>query len=108
MLRIRKQDQVVVIAGRDKGKHGEVMSVLPKGRYLVSGVHMVKKHTKPNPNMNIEGGIIEKEAPIQGSNIAIYNLSSSKADRVGFQFAEGDDGKKKKIRVYKSTQTPID
>lgn len=108
MLKIKKQDQVVVIAGKDKGKRGEVLSVLKDGRYLVSGVNLVKKHTRPNPNMNVEGGIVEKEAPIRASNVAIYNQESGKADRVGFQFVDEADGKKRKIRIYKSTKKPVD
>lgn len=98
MLKIKRNDEVVVIAGKDKGKHGKVLNVMADGRLLVSGVNMIKKHTRPDPNRGITGGIVEKEAPIQASNIAIYNAETQKADRVGFRV---DDGKK--VRFFKST-----
>lgn len=101
--KIKRDDEVVVIAGRDKGKRGKVQRVLDDGRVIVAGVQMVKKHQKPNPQMEIPGGIIEKEAPIAASNVAIWNPSSSKADRVGFRTLE--DGKK--VRVFKSTGETI-
>lgn len=103
MLKIKEKDEVIVIAGRDKGKRGEVIKTLKDGRYLVAGVNLVKKHKKPNPQSETEGGIIEQEAPIQASNVSIYNEVSGKRDRVGFRFEDG-----KKIRFYKSTQTPVD
>lgn len=99
MLKIKKDDEVIVIAGKDKGKRGKVTRVLANGKLIVSGIQMIKKHQKPNPQMNIAGGIIEKEAAIQVSNVAIYNASTQKADRVGFKIE--DD--KKKVRVYKSS-----
>ena len=71
--KIKSDDEVVVIAGRDKGKRGKVQKILDDGRLIVTGVHMIKKHQKPNPQAEIPGGIIEKEAPIQVSNIAIWN-----------------------------------
>ena len=71
MLKIKRDDEVVIIAGKDKGKRGKVLKVLDNGRMVVSGVQMIKKHQKPNPNAGIPGGIIEKEAPIQASNVAI-------------------------------------
>jgi len=98
MRKIKRDDEIIVIAGRDKGKRGKVLKVQDDGRLLVSGVNMVKKHQKPNPNMGVPGGIIEKEAPIQASNVAIFNASANKADRVGFKMLE--DGKK--VRVFKS------
>lgn len=104
MRKIKRDDQVIVIAGRDKGKRGAVNRVLPDGRLIVSGVHMVKKHQKPNPQLGVSGGIVEKEAPIQISNVAIYNPASQKADRVGFKVLE--DGKK--IRVFKSNGEAVD
>lgn len=97
--KIKSNDEVVVIAGRDKGKRGKVQKVLADGRLIVSGVHMIKKHQKPNPQAEMPGGIIEKEAPIQASNVAIWNEAEAKADRVGFKQLE--DGKK--VRVFKST-----
>lgn len=101
--KIKRDDEVVVIAGRDKGKRGKVQRILDDGRIIVSGIQMIKKHQKPNPQMEIPGGIIEKEAPIEASNVAIWNPSSSKADRVGFRTLE--DGKK--VRVFKSTGETI-
>ncbi|MBC6427810.1 MAG: 50S ribosomal protein L24 [Cellvibrionales bacterium] len=108
--KIRRDDEVIVIAGRDKGKRGTVQRVLANGRLLVSGVHRVKKHQKPNPQMQIPGGIIEKEAPIHVSNVAIWNATTSKPDRVGFKLIEGDAKAKKptkKQRIYKSSGEPI-
>lgn len=97
--KIKSDDEVVVIAGRDKGKRGTVQKILDDGRLIVTGVHMIKKHQKPNPQAEIPGGIIEREAPIQVSNVAIWNSAESKADRVGFKNLE--DGKK--VRIFKST-----
>jgi len=103
MRKIKREDEVVVIAGRDKGKRGKVVRVLSDDRLIVSGIHLVKKHTKPNPQLGVAGGIVEKEAPIQVSNVAILNPKTNKADRVGFK-VEGD----KKVRVFKSTGETID
>ncbi|WP_028293123.1 50S ribosomal protein L24 [Oceanobacter kriegii] len=103
MLKIRSKDEVVVIAGKDKGKRGSVQKVLADGRLIVTGVNMVKKHQKPNPYLQQPGGIIEKEAGIQASNVAIWNPKTEKADRVGFK-VEGD----KKVRIFKSTGDVID
>lgn len=97
--KLRRDDEVVVIAGKDKGKRGKVTRVLEDGRLIVSGVQVIKKHQKPNPQLEIPGGIIEKEAPIAVSNVAIWNAETGKADRVGFKVL--DDGKK--VRVYKSS-----
>ncbi len=104
MKKIRRDDEIVVIAGRDKGKRGKVLAVNADGRILVQGVNMVKKHQKPNPMLGQPGGIVEKEALIQASNVAIWNAGASKADRVGFSFSE--EGKKQ--RVFKSTGNPVD
>lgn len=98
MLKLKSGDEIVVITGRDKGKRGTVTRVFADGRLLVSGVNIVKKHQKPNPNRNVPGGIVEQELPIQGSNVAIYNPKTLKADRVGFRI-DGD----KKVRVFKSS-----
>lgn len=102
MKKIKSEDEVIVLAGKDKGKRGKVTKILDDGRVLVSGVNMIKKHTKPNPQAGIAGGIIEKEAPLQGSNIAIYNAATSKADRVGFRVEDG-----KKVRFFKSNNELI-
>lgn len=104
MRKIKRDDEVVVIAGRDKGKRGKVLRVLDESRLLVSGIQMIKKHQKPNPQMGIPGGIVQKEAPIQISNIALYNPETQKGDRVGFKVQE--DGKK--VRVFKSTGAVVD
>ena len=103
MLKIKKDDEVVVIAGRDKGRRGEVMQVMKDGRLLIGGVNMVKKHTRANPNAGERGGIVDKEAPIQISNVAIWNHDEERADRVGFKLEEG-----KKVRVFKSTGKVIE
>lgn len=95
---------MIVITGKDKGKRGKVNRVLSDDRLIVSGVQIIKKHQKPNPQMGIAGGIIEKEAPIQASNVAIFNPATNKADRVGFKLQE--DGNK--IRVFKSNGEAID
>lgn len=104
MRKIKRDDDIIVIAGKDKGKRAKVLKVQDDGRLIVSGVNMVKKHQKPNPQMNVQGGIIEKEAAIQASNVAIFNGAASKADRVGFKVLE--DGKK--IRVFKSNGEAVD
>ena len=104
MNKIRTGDQVIVIAGKDKGKQGSITKILSNGRCYVSGVQIVKRHTKPNPNAGIEGGIMEKEMPIEISNIMIFNPVSKKQDRVGFKTLESG----KKVRVYKSNREVID
>ena len=103
MLKIKRGDEVIILAGKDKGKRGKVRKVLDNGKLVVSGVNMVKKHTKPNPQAGVAGGIVEREAPIQVSNVAIFNPSSNKADRVGFK-VDGDT----KVRIFKSTGEVID
>lgn len=104
MQKIKKDDQVIVITGKDKGKTGAVTRILDDGRVFVSGVNMIKRHTKGNPQMNQPGGIIEREAPIQASNIAIYNSATNKADKVGIKML--DDGEK--VRIFKSTGEQLD
>jgi len=101
--KIRRDDEIVVIAGKDKGKSGKVVKVLTENnRVIVDGVNMVKKHQKPNPHAGVPGGIIEKEAPIHVSNVAILNPATGKADRVGFRL-EGD----KKVRIFRSNGEAI-
>ena len=104
MNRIKKGDDVIVIAGKDKGKRGSVLAVLTGGRLVVADVNMVKRHTKPNPNRGIPGGIVEKEMSIDPSNIMLYNPQTSKGDRVGFKVLE--DGRK--VRYFKSTDEVVD
>lgn len=104
MNKIKRDDEVIVIAGRDKGKRGKVSRMLSNDRLIVSGVNMVKRHTKPNPMRGAAGGIVEKEASIHISNVAIFNGATNKADRVGIKVLE--DGSK--IRIFKSNQEAID
>lgn len=104
MNKLKKNDEVIVITGRDKGKRGKINRVLADGKLIVSGIQMIKKHTKPNPNLGVQGGIVEKEAPIDASNVAIFNSATNKADRVGIKTLE--DGKK--IRIYKSNGEAVD
>jgi large subunit ribosomal protein L24 len=104
MKRIRKGDEVIVIAGKDKGRRGSVLRVMPDGRLVVSDVNMAKRHTKPNPNRGVPGGIVEKEMPIDASNIMLYNPQTSKGDRVGFRLLA--DGRK--VRFFKSTDEVVD
>lgn len=103
MKKIKAGDQVVVISGKDKGKQGSVTKILSDGRCYVSGVQMVKRHTKPNPNAGIAGGVVEKEASIDISNVAIYNTSTKKADKVAIKLME--DGNK--VRIFKSSGKEI-
>jgi large subunit ribosomal protein L24 len=103
MLKIKRDDEVIILAGKDKGKRGKVRRVLDNNKLIVSGVNMIKKHTKPNPQAGVAGGIVEKEAPIQVSNVAIFNPGSNKADRVGFK-VDGDS----KLRIFKSSGEAID
>lgn len=98
MRKIKRDDEVIVIAGRDKGKRGKVLRVLAEDRLIVSGINMIKKHQKPNPQLGVAGGIVEKEASIHASNVAIFNSATKKADRVGFKILENGD----KVRVFKS------
>lgn len=104
MNRIKKGDDVIVIAGKDKGKQGSVLRVMPDGRVVVSDVNMVKRHTKPNPNKGVPGGIVEKEMSIDASNIMLFNPQTKKGDRVGFRILE--DGRK--VRYFKSTDEVVD
>jgi large subunit ribosomal protein L24 len=101
--KIRRDDEVIGLAGKDKGKRGKVLSVVTEsGRVFVEGINLIKKHQKPVPQLNQAGGIVEKEASIDVSNVAIYNSETSKADRVGFKIEDG-----KKLRIFKSTGKTI-
>lgn len=104
MRRIRRGDEVIVIAGKDKGRRGNVLRVVSDRRLLVDGVNVIKRHTRPDPSRNQPGGIIEKEAALDISNVMLFNPQTSKGDRVGFRTLE--DGKK--VRFYKSTGEVID
>jgi large subunit ribosomal protein L24 len=98
MSKIHKGDQVVLNTGKDKGKRGTVLSILDSGHVVVEGLNVAKKHAKPNPMKGITGGIINKEMPIDISNVALFNTATKKADRVGYKVLK--DGKK--VRVFKS------
>ena len=104
MRKIRSNDEVVVITGKDKGRRGKVIQVLANGKILVQGINRVKKHVKPNPNAGVQGGIVEKEMPMDSSNVMLVNPATGKGDRVGFKLLE--DGKK--VRVFKSNGERVD
>ena len=104
MDKIRKGDEVVVIAGKDKGKRGTVLVRVDAEHVVVEGINRAKKHVKPNPMKGQQGGIVEIEMPIQISNVALYNPSTQKADRVGFKTL--DDGRK--VRVFKANGEVVD
>ena len=104
MNRIKKGDEVIVIAGKDKGKQGSVIRVLPDGRLIVSDVNMAKKHTKPNPNIGEQGGIVDKAMPLDVSNVLVFNPKSKKGERIGFRVA--DDGSR--VRVFRGTDDVVD
>jgi len=97
MNRIRKGDQVVVITGKDKGKHGVVLARVDERHVTVEGVNVVKKHVRPNPMKGVAGGIVDKTMPIDQSNVMLFNPETKKGDRVGFRVVDG-----KKVRVFKS------
>ena len=104
MNRIRKGDEVLVIAGRDKGRRGTVVKLIDDDHVVVEGVNMVKRHTKPNPQRNVQGGIVEKEAPVDLSNVMLWNPVTKKGDRVGFRTLT--DGRK--VRFFKSNKEVVD
>jgi large subunit ribosomal protein L24 len=104
MNKIRKGDEVILNTGKDKGKRGTVLSILDTGHVVVEGANMVKKHAKPNPMKGVTGGIINKEMPIDISNVALFNPATQKGERVGFKTL--DDGRK--VRVFKSSGEVVD
>ena len=104
MKRIKKGDQVIVTAGRSRGTRGHVLQVLDAEHVLVENVNMIKRHTKPDPGRNKPGGIVEREASIHISNVAMFNPATGKADRIGFKSLE--DGNK--VRIFKSTGEAVD
>ncbi|MGD8498149.1 MAG: 50S ribosomal protein L24 [Chromatiales bacterium] len=104
MRRIRKGDDVIVVAGKDKGRRGTVVRVVDDERIVVQNINMVKKHQKPNPAAGAPGGIIEKEMPLHVSNVMLFNPGTGKGDRVGFRFLE--DGRK--VRYFKSNDEVVD
>ncbi len=102
MKKIKSDDEVIVIAGKDKGKRGKVQQLVGANRVIVSGVNMVKRHTKANPQAGQPGGIIEQEAPLQISNVALYNAETGKGGRVGIREEDG-----KKVRYFKSNGAEV-
>jgi large subunit ribosomal protein L24 len=104
MQRIKKGDEVVVLAGRDKGKRGTVLRRVDADYVVVEGVNRVKKHQRPNPMKNITGGIVDKDMPIHISNVALFNPATKKADRAGVKTL--DDGRK--VRVFKANGEQVD
>ncbi|MGF1765260.1 50S ribosomal protein L24 [Aliivibrio kagoshimensis] len=100
--KIRRNDEVIVLTGKDKGKRGKVTEVLATGKVIVEGINLVKKHQKPVPALGQQGGIVEQEAAIDASNIALFNEATGKADRVGFRFED-----EKKVRFFKSNGETI-
>lgn len=102
-MKIKKGDQIIVIAGKDKGQQGKVLSVVDKGYVIVEGINKYKKHQKPNPKTNAPGGIVEKEGRIHISNVALYNPNAKKAGKVGFKIQND-----KKVRYFKSDNEIID
>ena len=105
MRRIRRDDEVIVITGKDKGRRGKIMRMVQDGeRVIVAGVNMVKRHTKPNPSRGVSGGIIEREAAIHASNVMLFNPGTKKGDRIGFRTLE--DGRK--VRYFKSNNEVVD
>ena len=110
-MRVRKNDTVLVISGRDRGKRGRVLSVHPETqRVVIEGAAMVKRHTKPNPQLNQPGGIIEREAPIHVSNVMLLNTVTGKGERVGFKtLAPATAGEKpRKVRVFRKSGEMVD
>ena len=104
MKKIRKGDMVILTAGRDKGRKGAVIEVLADDRVRVEGLNISKKHQRPNPNLNVQGGIIEREAPLHVSNVLVFNPATQKGDRVGFKLLENG----RKVRVFKSNKEMVD
>jgi large subunit ribosomal protein L24 len=104
MNKIRKGDQVVVISGRDKGRRGAVIRIVDADHVLVESVNRVKRHQRPNPQANVQGGILEKEMPLHVSKVALWNTAAKKGERVGFKtLADG-----KRVRVFKSSGEVVD
>ena len=104
MKRIRKGDEIVVIAGKDKGRRGQVLKVVSDEKLLIEGVNRVRKHQKPNPVAGVQGGIIDKEMPIHVSNVMLWNPNKESGDRVGFKILEDN----RKVRYFKSDGETVD
>lgn len=107
MKKIKKGDEVILITGKDKGRRGTVSSVIDGGKVTVEGLNLAKKHQKGNPQAGVSGGIVEKEMPIDVSNVMLFNSTTGKGDRVGFKFL-GEGETRKKVRFFKSNQHVLD
>ena len=105
MNKLRKGDEIIVIAGKDKGRRGTVLQIVDEDRVLVEGINIAKKHTKPNPNMGVEGGILDRDMPLAVSNVLVFNPKTKQGDRVGIRVS--DDGKTKE-RIFKSSGEAVD
>jgi large subunit ribosomal protein L24 len=105
MNKLRKGDEVIVITGKDKGRRGTVLRIVDDERVLVEGINIAKKHTKANPNMGVEGGILDREMPLAISNVLVFNPKTKKGERVGIRVS--DDGKTKE-RVFKASGEAVD
>jgi large subunit ribosomal protein L24 len=103
MNKIRKGDEVIVITGKDKGRRGTVLRVFPDARVLVEGINTARKHRKANPNMGVEGGIVDQDMPIDISNVKVFNPKTKKGDRIGIREKDGD-----KVRIFKSNGEVVD
>ncbi len=109
MQKIRKGDMVVVTTGKEKGKRGSVLRIFESGKVLIEGVNRVKKHQRPNPMKNQQGGIIDKEMPVHISNVLLLNPATGKGDRVGFKFLEAQGANPaRKVRFFKSNGEVVD
>lgn len=104
MNKIKAGDDVIIIAGKDKGKRGSVLKIIDNERVVVESANMAKKHVKPNPNAGESGGIIEKEMPLHISNVAVFNSATGKADRIGIKVLED----RRRVRYFKSTNEVVD
>ncbi len=107
MRKIKKGDEIIVITGKDKGRRGTVSVVQDDGKIIVEGLNLAKKHQKGNPQAGVSGGIVEKEMPIDASNVMLFNAKTGKGDRVGFKFV-GEGDAKRKVRFFKSNQEVLD
>ncbi|MBY8966699.1 50S ribosomal protein L24 [Algiphilus sp.] len=107
MKRIRKGDDVVVIAGKDKGRRGTVSRVVSDDRVLVEGLNVVKKHQRPDPNKGVPGGVVDKEMPLHISNVMLWNAKAEKGDRIGYR-VEGEGDAARKVRYFKSNGEVVD
>jgi large subunit ribosomal protein L24 len=105
MNKIRKGDEVIVVTGKDKGRRGTVLGIIDDAKVLVEGINIAKKHTKPNPNLGVEGGIVDREMPLDISNVLVFNPKTKKGERIGIRVSE--DGKTRE-RVFRSSGEAVD